>query len=391
MNQEDHQLPVWVRRADGTVFDGTAPASLHRRMHIELLHSRSPGFIEITPGSRPPGDSVAIDRRKEPRHYLLGGAAGEEDWLDTALEHAAQIMRGEYQHERRHFTPPREEVFVAPSSYNEQHATRDTVIGTHCLWVDVDGDVTVDETYREPFRALLERKPPHLIVESAGSGGRHAYWLLADLLPGAVTGTDGAVDAPIERANRRLLAELGVRVDNPDETIGDTACANRTRVMRLAGTRNWKTGGWSRLCGVDLALPLYTLDALVGDLPDPTPPPSRPRAIIPAGDRSDFDRWLHDLDPAAYFWDLAGVTVPVDGKVRCPFPDHEDPGPSCHVYGPGGGFHCFGCNRGGQSAIDLASALRGGPTNRLLKGDEFLAAKQIVCERYGWPGPARRA
>lgn len=385
----DPLLPIWARSPDGKIYDGALPASAHRRIQIDMLHRRTGGFIEVTPGTRPEGARLDIDRRKDARHYLLGGAAGEDTWLDQAADHAAQIMRGDWQGRTR-CDPPREEVFLAPASFAEQHAERETAIGTYCLWVDVDGDVTNDPTYREPFRALIERKPPHLIIESAGSGGRHAYWLLDEMLPAATVDDDGVRDEPIERHNRKLIALLGHHPNNPKEPIGDRACANRTRVMRLAGTRNWKTGGWARICGADFSVPYYSLDALTGDLADPTPPAQKPRPIKLPGDRSDFDAWLHDLDPAAYFWDIAGISVPTDSKVRCPFPDHEDPGPSCHVYGPGEGFHCFGCARGGQSAIDLASAVRGGPTNRLLKGDEFLEAKAIVCERYGWPAPARR-
>ena len=39
------------------------------------------------------------------------------------------------------------------------------------------------------------------------------------------------------------------------------------------------------------------------------------------------------------------------GKIRCPF--HGDDTPSMVVYGPGEGYHCFGCGAHGQNAIDF--------------------------------------
>lgn len=390
MHPTNPELPVWIRDRQGAEWTLTRPAAWHRRMHIWRLHERSPGFIEVTPGTRPPGEKVQVNRRTRVEHFLTGGAAGDEHWLDAANAHAEEIMRGEHQAATR-CDPPREEAFIAPATYAEHRATRDTVIGTHALWVDVDGDINHDEMYRVTFAALLARKPPHLIVESAGSGGRHAYWLLSDLLPGLTVDEDGLRDEPIERHNRKILGLLGVRPDNPQESIGDQACANRTRVMRLAGTQNWKTGEWARIVALDLHRPAYDLEQLTGDLDDPTPPAAKPRKPLPPGPRRDFDDWLRTLDPASYFWDLAGISVPDRGFVTCPFPDHDDHTPSCLVYGPGDGFHCFGCGRGGQSAIDLVSAVQGGPTNRQLKGDAFLAAKTQVCERYGWPLPGRPA
>ncbi len=376
-------LPIWIRDRNGHVFDTALPAGRHRRIHIGLIHDRSPGFIEVTPGTRPPGGKLTVNRRTSATHYLLGGAAGEDGWLEDAAAHAEEIMRGKHQDPDLRFDPPREEVFLAPSTFSAQAGDKDAVIGANCLWVDVDGDVGSDEKYRAPFANLIATKPPHLIIESAGSGGRHAYWLLDEMILGQAE-VNGLRDAPIERHNRKLVGLLGAHPDDPKQTIGDRACVNRTRVMRLAGTQNWKTSGWARIVAVDFALPRYTLEQLTGDLEDPTPPPARPRKPLPPGPRRDFDDWLRGLDPASYFWDLAGISVPDKGWVTCPFPDHEDRTPSCLVYGPGEGFYCFGCGRGGQSAIDLASAIEGGPTNRLLRGDAFLAAKQVVRERYGW-------
>lgn len=73
---------------------------------------------------------------------------------------------------------------------------------------------------------------------------------------------------PIERANLRIVHRLGVGEDGKP-SVADPACAERSRVMRPAGTVNGKTGIHSRIVEVDLALSPYPIAQLVGDLPDP--------------------------------------------------------------------------------------------------------------------------
>ena len=77
--------------------------------------------------------------------------------------------------------------------------------------------------------AAAER-PCHMLVESGGSGGAHAYWKIAKPLAATrVVKATGELVEPIERANLRLVHRR--------------ACAERSRVMRLAGTVNGKIRG----------------------------------------------------------------------------------------------------------------------------------------------------
>src|SRR3954447_6495188 len=100
-------LPAGIRLADGRIHDRPLAVQRHRSIHLGLLHAGSAGFVEITPGTRPPGGKVHIDRRNDPRHFL----PARDGWLAQALEHVARIDAGHYAR-RRCAAGPREEVFV---------------------------------------------------------------------------------------------------------------------------------------------------------------------------------------------------------------------------------------------------------------------------------------
>jgi hypothetical protein len=93
-----------------------------------------------------------------------------------------------------------------------------------------------------PRWALLAERPCHLIIESGGSGGVHAYWRLARPLAATVTVQDtGEVMEPIERAHLRLIDHLGADGDGrPD--VADPPCTERARVMRPGRDGQHKSG-----------------------------------------------------------------------------------------------------------------------------------------------------
>ena len=76
----------------------------------------------------------------------------------------------------------------------------------------------------------------------------------------------------------RLIHRLGVD-EHGKPNVADLACKERSRVMRLAGTVNYKTGQHARIVEADFRLPAYRIDELVGDLPDPGRTPAPPRAL----------------------------------------------------------------------------------------------------------------
>jgi len=370
-------LPCRVRLEDGRTFSGRLPAPRHRALQLRMLHAESDGLVELTPGTRPPDGKVQLDRRKHACHYLPGGAGKDErEWMAPLLEHAEQIVAGAYAR-RRFAGQPREEAFVGAAPRSKPEGGKHAVTHTRWLWVDVDKPGELPALW-----AFLAEHPAQLIVESAGSGGVHAYWRLDRPLPAArVCDTTGEMIEPIERANLRLIHRLGIGPDGAP-SVADRQCAERARTLRLAGTINWKTGRYARIVQADLALAPYPLGQLVGDLPDPAaPPPVRyPRSrTAPSNYPDPYKR----IAPADYFEILAGIMVPRSGRVRCPSPIHPDQDPSCDVgQDASQGWTCRSCGVGG-AIYDLASVLLGGPTGQALRGEEFKRAQAYVRDAFG--------
>jgi hypothetical protein len=243
------------------------------------------------------------------------------------------------------------------------------------LWVDVDQPGQLHALW-----ALLVKRPCHLLIESAGSGGAHAYWKLAEPLGATrIDERTGEVVEPVERANLRIVRALGTGTDGKP-SVADPVCAERSRVMRLAGTINGKTGAHARILEADLALSAYSVEQLVGDLPDPVTCVARRRRRDGAS-RDPYKR----ISPPEYFEKLAGIVVPRDGLVSCPAPGHEDRHPSCSVgTSPDRGWCCHSGRCGARGAIyDLASVLLGGPSGRELRGEAFKRARAYVADAFG--------
>jgi hypothetical protein len=364
-----------LRLASGRIFTGALPAARHRALQLGMLHADTAELVELTPGVRPPGGKVAIDRRRRPEHYLAGGASGSPRWLDALLEHAERIVAGEYA-DRRFDDQMREEAFVGVAPRVRRRGNKDAVAATRFLWVDVDEPGQLPALW-----AFLAERPCHLLIESGGSGGAHAYWKLAEPLEATRIDHDtGELVEPIERANLRIIHRLGV-ADDGKPNVADVRCKERARVMRLAGTVNYKTGQYARIVEADYQLPGYPLEELVGDLPDPAPPtaPARPRRAI------EHDDPYKRIPPPEYFERLAGISVPRGGLVSCPAPWHDDVHPSCSVgVDATQGWCCHSASCGARGAIyDLASIQLGGPWGRELRGDAFKHARELVVEVFG--------
>ena len=105
------RLACRVRLADGRVFTGRLPAIRHRAIHIGMLHAETEGYVELTPGTWPPGEKVQINRRHHRDHFLSGGASVDRRWLERLLDHAEHILPGAYAR-RRFADGPREEAFL---------------------------------------------------------------------------------------------------------------------------------------------------------------------------------------------------------------------------------------------------------------------------------------
>jgi hypothetical protein len=345
------------------VFTGEVAPERHRSLQIGVLHEDTEGLVELAAGVRRDG-RLQINTRRRADHFLPGGGTGPEDrWRDALLEVAARHAdRGE-------------EVFLAPAARYSRRGDKHAVCASRWLWVDVDQPGQLHALW-----AFMADRPCHLLVESGGSGGVHAYWRLTQPLPAtrAVTGT-GEIVEPIERANLRIVHRLGVGEDGKPN-VADPACAERSRVMRLAGTVNGTTGAHARIIEADLQLPSYPIEQLVGDLPDPVTA-SRPRARRAGTSDDPYKR----ISPPEYFEKLAGILVPRDGLVSCPAPGHVDRNPSCSVgTSPDQGWCCHSGGCGSRGAIyDLASVLLGGPWGPELRGEAFKRARAYVADAFG--------
>ncbi|MGH3991585.1 MAG: hypothetical protein ACRDSN_03870, partial [Pseudonocardiaceae bacterium] len=315
-------------------------------------------------GGRRTSHGLSIQRKPAERanpdgaRFIPGGAHPDrlgELLLQTALGEVAAMDRAGL------------EVFVGPTERARAAGGKDAVERSRHLWVDID---TPGELWR--LWRYCEAHPPHLLVLTEGSGGVHAYWALAEPLPARTINSDsGEIVEWVERANRRLVHALS----------GDRQATDRSRLLRLAGTTNYKTGRRARIAHVDFHLPPYRVEDLVGGLPDP---PDRQRGGRVAGQPQRIVEDSHRaIAPPEYFRAIAGIEVPAHGFVSCPMPDHEDRRPSCKVWPSAEqGWHCFACGVGG-SIYDLAAAVEGGPTGAHLRGEDFKRARARVVEAYG--------
>ncbi len=346
------------------MFAGELSAERHRSLQIGMLHQDSDGLVELAAGARQ-DRRLQITTRRRPDHFLPGGRAGEDGWRGALLELAAShAERGE-------------EVFLAPAIRSAPRGDKHAVRASRWLWVDVDQPGRLHNLW-----AFLAERPCHLLVESGGSGGVHAYWKLDHPLPATrVVKATGELAEPIERANLRIVHRLGAGEDGKPN-VADPARAERSRVMRLAGTINGKTGAHARIIEADLQLPPYPIRHLVGDLADPATAVRR-RTGLAGGSRDPYKR----ISPPDYFEKLAGIVVPRDGLVSCPAAGHVDRIPSCSVgTSPDQGWCCHAGGCGARGAIyDLASVVLGGPWGHALRGEAFKRACAYVADAFGEP------
>jgi hypothetical protein len=144
-----------VRLVDGRVVRGELPAERHRAIQLGMLHGDTAQLVELTPGTRPAGGKLELDRRRRPEHYLPGGASGQRGWLEALLEHAERIIAGTYA-ARPVDGAPREEVFVGVAARTRRRGDKDAIEQTRFLWVDVDEPDRLDALW-----SFLAERPCH--------------------------------------------------------------------------------------------------------------------------------------------------------------------------------------------------------------------------------------
>lgn len=335
---------VEFRRRDGRRRTQVLSTSDHAVLLADLLHSDCGGLVEVVGADRTTdGRLDGFDRTQRENFVPAGDRA-------AFLARVAALSAG-----------ARREVFLTPATLTMPKAGNDSVDSALVAWVDID----------DPRRIARLRAFPHAphAVVASGSGGVHAYWRLGDPVSGD----------QLDETNRKLAGALGA----------DLQSCNRGRIMRVPGTLNWKRaqegqdGAWCRVVMCDLAKPGYSPTGLTRGLSDPKAIARPPRPVRRPRDFGGSPEPWEDLVPADYYRVIVGREPREDGMVRCPHAAHEDLHPSAKLYDePGSGWFCFACGAGGGAA-DMVAALKGWPTGRHLRGDQFKACIAELCQLFG--------
>jgi len=244
------------------------------------------------------------------------------------------------------------DVFVGVIPRRRRGGRReDLVERASVVWVDCDSE--------ESVAALAAFRPrPAIQVASGSAQNRHAYWVLRDAV---------SLDV-VEQINQRLALELDA----------DARCSDAARILRPAGSANWKSGRPAAVRLIALE-EQHSVDVAELDRRLPALPALPAESAVPRGWSrlaAGEDRLLA-VSPRVYVARLTGVPVGRSGKVRCPF--HEDRTPSLHVYeDPQRGWFCFGCARGG-SIYDFAALLLGRGT----RGEDFIELRRELAAILG--------
>ena len=136
---------------------------------------------------------------------------------------------------------PMMNVYVGAAPRARQDGTAAAVERVWCLWSDLDGRSALEKLAK--FRPL-----PAIVVRSGSPDSCHAYWpMRRPLEPGWA-----------QRANRRLALALGA----------DMAATDPARILRAAGTLNLKHRPPAEVVCTRLELDAFTLNEVVGGLPD---------------------------------------------------------------------------------------------------------------------------
>jgi len=217
----------------------------------------------------------------------------------------------------------RTDVYLGATPRRARHGGAGAVHRSWQLWIDLD--------VPDAIARLEDFRPAASIVLLTGTPG-HALALWPLRTPVA--------PAHLVRANRRLAHALG----------GDLRATDAARIVRAAGTKNFKREAAAPVECVRLELAVFEARDIVGALPDP--PASTARKAPIATRELPSDDALKTIPASVYVPALAGVQPGRDGKIACPF--HDDATPSLHVYDDH--WRCYGCDRGG-TIIDFGAAL----------------------------------
>ncbi len=154
------------------------------------------------------------------------------------------------------------DTYIGVAPRTRRNGTADAIERVWCVWADCDG--------RESLERLAHFTPlPGIVIRSGSEHSAHAYWPLRQPVPPEWA----------RRANHRLRVALGA--DNATDPA---------RILRPAGTLNFKHGAPRPVVCTRLELDVFTVADVVGHLPDDrayVAPPKPLRVAYSAADASN--------------------------------------------------------------------------------------------------------
>ena len=310
-----------------------------------------------------------------PDHYLPGGAGGR-----TALAPAAARARRADRSRRVRVRAVRRRAARGGvrrrRAATGPHGSKDAVAHTRFLWLDVDRPDRLPALWD-----FLAERPCQLLCECGGSGGVHCYWKLAEPLPA-------------ERVDER--DRRGGRADRAREPADDPRarlrrgrhperrrppCADRSSVMRLAGSVNGKT----RRVGTDRRgrlRPRALPGRAAGRRPARSGRPHHARRPRRAGTSGDPYRRISRRPSTSR--SSPGRRADATGSCPAPTPRTMTTTRRARSASRARSRWCCQGRCGAAGAIyDLASVVLGGPWGHELRDDAFRRARAYVLDVYG--------
>lgn len=228
------------------------------------------------------------------------------------------------------------DAYLACAPRRARRGREQDIARSWVLWADCDSAASV--------QALEACEPaPTMVILSGSMDGdtpsRHAYWSLREPLAAQ----------HVKRANRRIAHALGA----------DLAATDVARVLRPAGTVNFKHEPPQPVQCVRLEIDQYSAAEVVGQLADPPAPVQPVRA--PSAPRASAGDPLLSIPAVEFVPALTGRLVNRDGYVTCPFHGGgEERTPSLYVRcSEPTRWKCFGCDESRGDIIAFGARLFG--------------------------------
>ena len=221
---------------------GDDPQRFARRIQLAMFTGGHPDGLYLELRGRRPGCKV---------QRIGFYPARELDDISAAIDASARVG----------------DVWVSAAPRTHEDGTAAAVPHVACLWADLDGAGSLQRLKDFHLRPTIE-------VRSGSPDHVHAYWALSPAV---------APDAA-HRGCRRLALALD----------GDMNATDPARILRPAGTLNWKHDPPAPVVCTRVELDVYTAAQVVGALPD-SHHYTRPAPIRHARQASDPDRVLDGL------------------------------------------------------------------------------------------------